>query len=58
MSVGKASRVETKKWRGMGCPEIKHLLWNTSRTAIIYLLMWGELQPQCLVRNLTGAGTG
>jgi hypothetical protein len=48
MSKFNATRVDTNTRRWMGFLEFQALLWNTSRTAIMYLPMQRELKPQFL----------
>lgn len=45
------------KRRSTGCREFEGLLPNTSKTSIMYLPIWSELEQPFAEKNLTGAGT-
>jgi len=56
--VWNAWSADTEKRRWERCPEFEGFLWNTSRTSLMNLLIWRELEPRCPERNQTGAGSG
>jgi len=53
---GPKGEYEKRSWKS--CLVFVSLSLNTSRTSIMYLVMWRQLEPPFLDTNLTGAGTG